>query len=314
MRVVFFGAGDIGLPSLDALIASADPQLIAVVTQPDKPVGRGRQIISSRVKTRALASGIPVLQPERVRDAARQLQDLRAEIFVVVAYGQILPRDVLDLPSQACLNIHASLLPRHRGASPIQAAIREGDAQTGITIMWMDEGLDTGDMLLSEPVAIAPDDTGGSLHDRLAELAPDCLMRALRMVATGNAPRIPQDPGRATITKKLERRHGHIEWSGSAEEVSRLVRAYDPWPGTFCLMPAGAGKEPVQLKVHRIEVAGGDFGSPAAGTVVVADDRLLVACGQGVVSLLEVQAEGRKRMSAADYLRGQSLSAGTRLQ
>lgn len=313
MRIVFFGAGDIGLPSLEALIGATGHHLVAVVTQPDKPVGRGQKLTPAPVKLRAVAAGIPALQPERIRDAVAELGALRADVFVVVAYGQILPRAVLDAPAKACLNIHASLLPRHRGASPVQAAIREGDAETGVTIMWMDEGLDTGDVLLTEPVAVFSDDTGGTLHDRLAAVAPGCLMRALDFIAAGSAPRVPQDSSHATLTKKLERRHGHIAWTCSAEEIGRLVRAYDPWPGTFCLLPPSGGKT-TQLKVQRARVADGLEAGSAGGTVVAAEQRLLVACGRGVIELLEVQAEGRKRMSAGEFLRGHPLATGAVLQ
>lgn len=313
MRIVFIGAGDIGLPSLEALIAAGDHTLVAVVTQPDKPVGRSQKLTPSAIKLRALAAGVPILQPEKVSGVIDELKSLRADVFVVVAYGQILSRAVLDVPMKACLNIHASLLPRHRGASPIQAAIREGDADTGITVMWMDEGLDTGDVLFMTPVEIAPDDTGGSLHDRLASVAPGSLMSALHAIAAGTAPRNPQDASRATLTKKLERHHGRITWERSADEIERLIRAYDPWPGTYGLLPTADGKS-MQLKVHRARVVGGAEACPIGGTVVAADDRLLIACGSGVLELLEVQAEGRKRMSAADFLRGHPLSVGARLQ
>ncbi len=313
MRIVFIGAGDIGLPSLEAHIAARDHVLVAVVTQPDKPVGRSQKLTSSTIKLRAQVAGVPILQPEKICDALGELQALRADVFVVVAYGQILSRAVLDIPAKACLNIHASLLPRYRGASPIQAAIREGDAETGITVMWMDAGLDTGDMLLMEPVAIAPDDTGGTLHDRLAAAAPGCLMRALQAIEAGNAPRVPQDASWATLTKKLERHHGHIPWDRSAEEIDRLIRAYDPWPGTYGLLPSGEAMT-TQLKVHRAQVVEGAEACPVGGTVIAADNRLLVACGRGVIELLEVQAEGRKRMSVSDFLRGHPLEAGTRLQ
>ncbi|HEY2573767.1 MAG TPA: methionyl-tRNA formyltransferase [Verrucomicrobiaceae bacterium] len=310
MRAVFFGAGDIGLPSLDALIRSPDHEVVAVVTQPDKPAGRGRQWIPSRIKTSALEAGVPVLQPEKMRDVVAQLREFAAEAFVVVAFGKILPRALLDVPSKACLNIHASLLPRHRGASPIQAAIREGDVQTGITIMWMDEGLDTGDVLLMEATDIAPDETGGTLHDRLALIAPACLMRALEGIQAGNAPRTPQDASRATLTKKLERRHGHISWGAGAAEIERLVRAYDPWPGSYCLLPAAEGNAAPPLKVHRAELIGVEAGGFEPGTILAAMDDLRVACGQGVIALREVQAEGRKRMNAADFLRGHPLAPG----
>ncbi len=313
MRIVFIGAGDIGLPSLEALTATPDHELVAVVTQPDKPVGRSQKLALSTIKLRALAAGVPVLQPERMGNAVGELQALRADVFVVVAYGQILSRTVLDIPTKACLNIHASLLPRHRGASPIQAAIREGDAETGITVMWMDEGLDTGDVLLREPVAIAPDDTGGTLHDRLAAAAPGCLMRALSAITAGHAPRVPQDSSRATLTKKLERLHGRIVWDQRAEEIDRIIRAYQPWPGTYCLFPTDEGKT-APLKVHRAKIIEGAEACPIGGTVIAADNRLLVACGRGVIELIELQAEGGKRMSAGDYLRGHPLAAGMRLQ
>jgi methionyl-tRNA formyltransferase len=312
MRLVFLGTGDIGLPSLEALLASRDHEVVAVVTQPDKPVGRRLVLTPPQVKVRAIEAGIPVLQPERIRQVMEELVALHADVFVVVAYGQILPRSVLDIPEIACLNIHASLLPRHRGAAPIQAAIRDGDAETGVTIMWMDEGLDTGDILLMEKLPIAPDDTGGTLHDRLATLAPQALMQALSWIAEGRAPRTPQDHSQATHVKKLERGHGHVDWSRSAAEIGRMIRAYNPWPGTFCLLPGEGGKA-MQLKLHQAQVAGSAEACPAGGTVLQADVRLLVSCGQGVLELLEVQLEGKKRMSAAEFLRGHRLEAGVRL-
>lgn len=311
MRIVFLGTGDIGLPSLEALLASSEHEVVAVVTQPDKPVGRKMVLTAPQVKVRAQAKGVPVLQPERIRNAVADLTALRADVFVVVAYGQILPRTALEIPKVACLNIHASLLPRHRGASPIQAAIREGDAQTGITIMWMDEGLDTGDILLMEKLPIAPDDTGGALHDKLAALAPQALMRALELLAKGAAPRISQDHTKATHVRKLERENGQVDWSRSAEEIARMVRAFDPWPGTYCLVPGDGGT--LQLKIHRASVAPQVEACPTGGTVISANQRLLVACGSGVLELQEVQLEGKKRLSAPEFLRGTKLEPGMRL-
>jgi methionyl-tRNA formyltransferase len=312
MRIVFLGTGDIGLPSLEALLTSREHEVLAVVTQPDKPVGRKLVLTPPEVKVRAQAAGVPVLQPARIRHAVDELAAFGADVFVVVAYGQILPRTVLDIPKRACLNIHASLLPRYRGAAPIQAAIREGDAETGISIMWMDEGLDTGEVLLMEKLPIAADDTGGSLHDKLAALAPQGLLRALEMVEQGTAPRIPQDHAQATHVKKLERAHGHIDWSRSVEEIERTIRAYDPWPGTFCLIP-GAGGGTSQLKVHRACVGPGAEACPAGGTILSASGKLLVSCGSGVLELQEVQLEGKKRLSAAEFLRGANLEVGMRL-
>ncbi len=313
MRVVFLGTGDIGLPSLEALLASPGIEVVAVVTQPDKPVGRKLVLTPPQVKVRAQAAGIPVLQPPRVRHAVDELTAFQADVFVVVAYGQILPRTVLDIPRLACLNIHASLLPRHRGAAPIQAAIRDGDAETGITIMWMDEGLDTGDILLTEPCPIAPDETGGSLHDKLAALAPRALSRALDLLAQDAAPRAPQDHARATHVRKLTREDGHIDWTCSATEIERLVRAFDPWPGTFCLLP-DAGGGATHLKVHRAAVVPAAEACPAGGTVLTSKDRLLVSCGAGTLELLELQLEGKRRLPASEFLRGVKLEPGARLR
>ncbi len=311
MRIVFLGTGDIGLPSLDALLASPEHEVAAVVTQPDKPVGRKQVLTPPQVKVQALAAGVPVMQPERIRHAVDELAALRAEVFVVIAYGQLLPRAVLNLPSKGCLNVHASLLPRHRGASPIQAAIREGDAESGVTIMWMDEGLDTGDMLLKSVLPIHPDDTGGSLHDRLAQAAPAALLQALSQVAAGTAPHLKQDDSLATHSRKLERAHGRLDWSQDADTLARLVRAYQPWPGTFCILPATESSPQAQLKVHAARIVSGAHACPAAGTVLESSSRLLVSCGQGVLELLEVQMEGRKRMSAREFLQGCTLPPGT---
>lgn len=326
LRIAFLGTGDIGLPSLEALLSKQghDHEVVAVITQPDKPVGRKQVLTPPEVKVRALAAGVPVLQPERIRHEVEKLKALRADLFVVIAYGQILPRTVLEIPRLGCLNVHASLLPRHRGASPIQAAIREGDAETGITIMWMDEGLDTGDILLQSPIPILPTDTGGVLHDKLAVLAPAGLMSALALVEQGTAPHIKQEDALSTHSRKLERAHGRLDWTRSATELERLIRAYHPWPGTYCLvpMPGGGGDTRpsteataspgagLQLKVHQASVVPDAESCPSPGTIMRADTRLLVSCGQGLLELTEVQLEGRKRMSARDFLQGSPVEVG----
>lgn len=313
MRIVFLGTGDIGLPSLNALLHSKTCEIVAVVTQPDKPVGRKQVLTAPEVKTRALSAGVPVLQPSRIRQSVAELAAFNADVFVVVAYGQLLPSAVLALPKKGCLNIHASLLPLHRGASPIQAAIREGDAESGITIMWMNEGLDTGDILLQDTLKITPDETGGSLHDRLAILAPQSLDKALTLIGQGVAPRVPQNHTNSTHRHKLEREHGHFNWQQSAVELERIIRAYTPWPGTYALLPLSDGKT-MQLKVHRAQVVEMAEACPVGGTIIRADDRLFVATGSGVLELLEVQLEGRKRMSAGDFLRGFPLEVGMSLR
>ncbi|TLD71787.1 methionyl-tRNA formyltransferase [Phragmitibacter flavus] len=309
MRLVFLATGDIGLPSLEALIASKDHELVAVVTQPDKPVGRKLVLTPPQIKVRALEAGLPVLQPEKIRLELDALKALNADVFVVVAYGQLLPASVLNIPRLACLNIHASLLPRHRGASPIQAAIREGDFASGITIMWMDEGLDTGPILLQHETVLQPDDTGGSLHDRLAAMAPAALAEALALISSGNAPKIAQDHDLSTHSRKLERAHGKIDWSLDALRLERLIRAYQPWPGTYCLIPTKNGVQ-ATLKIHSAHVVEHSDACPIGGTILSTDGHLLMACGSGVLELREVQLEGRKRMPAAEFVRGQGLRAG----
>ncbi len=235
MRIVFIGTGEIGLPTLRLLRSAPEHQLVGVVTQPDKPVGRDQRLTAPPIKAELADRSIPIFQPARIRqeEAVAQLRALAPDVIVVMAYGQILPRSVLEIPRIACLNLHASLLPQYRGAAPIQAAIAAGDAETGITVIYMDEGLDTGDMLLQKKLALSPNETGGSLHDRLAELAPNALRSALEFLANGNAPRIPQPAAEATHAPKLTREHGKIDWADTAESIERKIRAYDPWPGCF---------------------------------------------------------------------------------
>src|SRR3984893_1596383 len=234
MRVVFIGTGEIGLPTLHALQKSQH-ELAGVVTQPDKPAGRHQKITPTPIGAAVSGSEISILRPARIKDrqSTEQIRALQPDVIVVMAYGQILPHEVLEIPKIACLNLHASLLPRWRGAAPIQAAIAAGDCETGITAMYMDEGLDTGDILLQRHAEILPNDTGGSLHDRLAQIAPEALLESLRLLSAGNAPRIAQDNARATYAPKLKREHGLIDWSESAEAIDRKIRAYNPWPGAF---------------------------------------------------------------------------------
>jgi methionyl-tRNA formyltransferase len=296
MRIVFIGTGEIGVPTLRALLNS-EHEVVAVVTQPDKRVGREQRIEPPPIKKEIAKTRIPILQPARIKDqqATEEIRDFAPDVVVVVAYGQILPRDVLEIPRLACLNVHASLLPRWRGAAPIQAAIAAGDCETGITAMYMDEGLDTGDILLQRRVEILPNDTGGSLHDRLAQIAPEALLESLRLLSAGNAPRIAQDNARTTYAPKLKREHGLIDWSESAEAIERKIRAYNPWPGAFMKV------DRQNLKVFSASVVDLN-GQP--GEVLRSDEDLVVATGKDAVSLAEVQLEGKRRMSAAEFLRG----------
>ena len=296
MRIVFIGTGEIGAPTLRALL-NAGHEVAAVVTQPDKPVGREQRIEPPPIKKEIATTGIPVLQPPRIKDpqAIEEVRRLTPDVIVVAAYGQILPREVLEIPRLACLNLHASLLPRWRGAAPIQAAIAAGDSETGITVMYMAEGLDTGDILLQRSVEILPNDTGGSLHDRLAQVAPEALLESLQLVAAANAPRIPQDNAFATYAPKLKREHGQIDWSESAEAIERKVRAYNPWPGAFMKVDGQ------NLKVFSASVVDLN-GEP--GEILRSDKDLIIATGKGALSFTEVQLEGKRRMIAAKFLRG----------
>jgi methionyl-tRNA formyltransferase len=299
MRIVFIGAGDVGLPTLQALLKS-EYLVVGLVTQPDKPVGRAQLMEPPPIKKALAGAKMPILQPPRIkeRQAIEEIRALMPDVIVVAAYGQILPRDVLEIPKIACLNLHASLLPRWRGAAPIQAAIVAGDPETGITIMYMNEGLDTGDIMLQHKTNILPTETGGSLHDRLANIAPETLLAALRLLAEGSAPRIPQDNTLATPAPKLKREDGKIDWSEPADVIERKIRAFNPWPGVFMTID---GKN---LKIFSASIA--DL-SGEPGKILRSDKELVVAAGTNAVSLGEVQLEGKRRMSASEFLRGHAV-------
>jgi methionyl-tRNA formyltransferase len=300
MRIVFIGAGEIGVPTLQALLRSSEHQLTGVVSQPDKPVGRAQQIEPTPIKRALAGTQISILQPKRIKDrqAIKEIRALQPDAIVVMAYGQILPREVLEIPRIACLNLHASLLPRWRGAAPIQAAIAAGDRETGITVMYMAEGLDTGDVLLRLSIDILPTDTGGSLHDRLAEIAPAALLDALEMLVNGNAPRIPQDNALATYAAKLTREDGKIDWAEPAEVIERKILAFNPWPGALTeIASLGARK----LKIFSAAIV--DL-SGKPGEFLRSEKELVIAAGKNALSLGEVQPEGKRRMSAAEFLRG----------
>jgi methionyl-tRNA formyltransferase len=300
MRIVFIGTGEIGVPTLQALLNS-EHDVVGVVTQPDRPVGREQQIEAPPIKKAFIGGarppGAPIFQPARIKaqQAIEKIRALQPDVIVVMAYGQILPREVLEIPRLACLNLHASLLPHWRGAAPIQAAIAAADRETGITVMYMDEGLDTGDILLQRMIEIRTDETGGSLHDRLAQIAPEPLLESLQLLASGSAPRVSQDNARATYAPKLKRENGKIDWSESAEVIERKIRAYNPWPGAS--MKVGDQN----LKVFSASVVDLN-GRP--GEILRSDKDLIVAAGKGALSLAEVQLEGKRRMSAAEFLRG----------
>ncbi len=315
MKIAYLGSGDIGLPTLRTLLdarAGGRHELTAVVTQPDRPVGRHQTLTAGPIKDLALAAGVPVLQPERVRrpEAVEAVRAFGADVFVVFAYGQILPPAVLAAPRLACLNLHASLLPEYRGAAPIHAAVLAGEWESGLTVMYMDAGLDTGDVLLERRVRLGRRETAGSLHDRLAVLAPAALFEALDLLETGRAPRQAQDAARATYAPKLERASGRIDWTRDHVALDRFVRGMNPWPGAFTTLP---GERPLTLKVHSALPVRRCAGTP--GNVVRVGGRgvLVAAGGGGGLLLREVQLEGKRRLSAAEFVRGYALTAGMRL-
>lgn len=304
-RIVFFGTPSFAIPTLKSLLQGPD-ELVAVVTQPDREKGRGRKVIPSPVKELALQHGITPLQPGKVKEEAFQehIRALQPELIVVVAYGQILPKSILKIPQYGAVNVHASLLPQYRGAAPIVWAILKGEKTTGVTTMLMDEGMDTGDILLQEEIPIEEADTAETLQQRLALLGAQLLMETLEKMKAGNIHPIPQDHSKATYAPPLKKEDGRIDWRKEAKEIDLQVRAFDPWPGAFTELDGRL------LKVYRGEVR---KGKPAgkAGTVVWAgSDFIEVETGNDSFLIKEVQLEGKRRMSVRDFLSGHSISVG----
>ncbi|GEC96376.1 MAG: hypothetical protein RLZZ220_1908 [Pseudomonadota bacterium] len=304
MKVAFAGTPEFAAAALEAILA-AGFDVPLVLTQPDRPAGRGMQLQPSPVKRVALAAGIPVHQPEKLRTPEQQapLAAVQADVLVVAAYGIILPQAVLDLPRHGCLNIHASLLPRWRGAAPIHRAIQAGDAATGITIMQMDAGLDTGPMLLSRAEAIHADDTTGSLHDRLAQLGADMIVEALRALP-GGLTATPQPADGVTYAAKIGKTEASVDWNRPAAELERAIRAFNPFPGAVATLQ----QTPVKLwRARAIDAAG------TPGEVLLAEGAgVIVACGEGALCITELQKPGGKRLPAAEFLRGMPIAAGSR--
>jgi methionyl-tRNA formyltransferase len=304
MRIVFIGTGDIALPSFRWLLDHYE--VVALVTQPDKPAGRKMELTPPRIKSEAIAAGVEVFQPVKMRapDAVAKMQSFAADVIIVMAYGQILPKGVLDAARVACLNLHASILPRWRGAAPIQAAIEAGDEKTGVTVMYMDEGLDTGDMLLIRNVRIGENETGGELHDRLGLEAAGAMAMSLALLERGEAPRVPQPSEGVTYAGKLTREHGELDFSTGRAVVHRKIRAMNPWPAAATKLGA------LRLKIFAALVcdAAGE-----AGVVMPSSDGLWVGTGDGSILITDLQLEGKKRMEAREFLRGHPIPAGTKL-
>ena len=308
IRTVFMGTPEFALPTLEGVLAAGLP-VVGVYTQPDRPSGRGKQLTPPPVKQLAVSRGLPVFQPLKLRlpEVVAQLQELAPDLIVVVAYGQILPKSVLDIPRYGCINVHASLLPRWRGAAPINHAIMAGEDETGVTTMYMDVGLDTGDMLVKRTTPIGPLETAGDLHDRLAGLGRAAMEETIHRLCAGTLERVPQDDALSCYAPLLKKEHGLIDWARPARELHNQVRGLDPWPGAYSWL---AGE---MLKLaHTRPGTEGHAAEP--GTVLGIDaDGLRIACGQGVLCVGELQLPGRKRLPAADFLRGCPLPPGTRL-
>ena len=310
MRLVFMGTPDFSVPALEALIRGGHT-VEAVVTQPDKPKGRGGAVQMTPVKEAALAHNIPVWQPAKIRKDPEFLAKLKAlapEVIVVIAFGQILPREVLELPKYGCINIHASLLPMYRGAAPIQQVILDGQKETGVTTMYMEEGLDTGDMLLKTVVPIAADETGGSLHDKLAEAGGDLILETLKGLEAGSLTRIPQE-GETCYAGMITKTLGKIDWTKDAASIERLIRGMSPWPSAYTSL----GTKTVKLWKAQVLPQGPEAKAEPGTVVSVSKDSFSVQTGDGLLLIRELQLEGKKRMETAAFLRGCPLKKGDRL-
>ena len=308
MRIIFMGTPEFAAPAIDSLIA-AGHEIAAVFSQPDKPKGRGYAMTPPPVKVKALEHGVPVYQPTSMRDgeALKIFHAIKPDVGVVIAYGKILPQEILDSPKYGCINVHASLLPKYRGAAPIQWSVIDGEPKTGVTTMQMDAGLDTGDMLLRSETEIQPDETAGELHDRLSAMGAELIVRTLDALAKGELRPEKQDDSRSCYAKMLTKELCAVDWSRSAREIHNRIRGLSPWPVATAVL------EGKKLKIHRSAVS--DMEAPEAECgEIISFDPLTVKCGSGAVELLEIQAEGKQRMFSADYLRGHKIDLGTILQ
>ncbi|MEW6696045.1 MAG: methionyl-tRNA formyltransferase [Bacillota bacterium] len=306
MRIVFMGTPDFAAAALKALLDDGR-QVVAVVTQPDKPKGRGKQVQPPPVKILAEAYQLPVLQPTGIRteEFLKTLQSLRPDCIVVVAYGKILPPEILNLPPMGCINVHASLLPYYRGSAPIHWSVIKGESETGVTTMFMDQGMDTGDMILKKELPIGPDDTVGLVHDRLAALGAELLVETLDLLEKGMAPRTSQDHGIATYAPLLKKEHEIIDWQQPASTIHNHVRGMNPWPGTYTTL------EDKILKIWQTRIAESCPRQAAPGTVLAAGSSgILVQTGKGQILITELQLQGSKRMDVDQFLRGKQIAPG----
>ncbi|NLY60611.1 MAG: methionyl-tRNA formyltransferase [Clostridiales bacterium] len=312
MRIVFMGTPEFAIPSLEAIVSERH-ELIGVVTQPDRPRGRGKHMAPPPVKEWAEKRGLKVYQPQKVRDEGfiAELESLAPDLIVTAAYGQILPKRILDIPPLGCINVHASLLPKYRGASPIQQAIMDGEIKTGITIMYMDIGMDTGDIILQKETLIHPEENCGSLHDRLAQLGGEALKESLRLFVNGKPQGTPQNDEEATYCQKIDKSMGRIDWNMDVDKIKNHVRALTPWPGSYTYI------NDMRLKIW--EIGSKEYlqeGEVVPGKVVYANEKqgLVVAASNGRVRLSKVQAPGKRVMEDVEFLRGNKVEVNTILE
>lgn len=311
LRIIFMGTPELAATSLAALLREPAFAIVAVVTQPDRPKGRDLQLQPSPVKQLALRAGLPVLQPVKAREEnfVAALKALQPDLIAVAAFGQILPKNLLELPRLGCLNVHTSLLPKYRGASPIQSAILNGENETGVTIMQMDVGLDTGAILTQRPTPIHPEDNAATLHDRLALLGAELLVETIPAYAAGKIQPQPQAHELATHVAKIKKEDGRIDWTQPAPAIWNRIRAFTPWPGAFTFLPAQP--QPLLLKLWQAEVV---VARGVVGEVLSADKSgIIIACGEGALRVTSLQREGGRRLSAAEFLAGHPLKSGVRL-
>jgi methionyl-tRNA formyltransferase len=311
-KIIFMGTAELACPSLQVLAQTPGYEVVAVVTQPDRPRGRALKLQPSPVKHAALQLHLPVLQPARARDVSflAELRPLQPDFIVVAAYGQILPAAILDLPALGSINVHTSLLPKYRGAAPIQWAILDDEPETGVTIMKMAPSLDTGDILSQRSTKITPEDTAVTLHDRLAEMGAELLVATLRQISEGSITARPQNEAEATYARKITKEDGRLDWSQPARVLWNRIRAFTPWPGAFTFLPGDP--KPALLKIQRAFPHMDLSGPP--GVILRADKLgIVVGCGQGALRIEELQLEGKRSMSVADFLAGHPMHAGDKL-
>jgi len=299
IRIIFMGTPEFSLPSLAALAAAKDFEIIGIFTQPDKPIGRKQAITPPPVKQLAVKNGWPVFQPEKIKTEIENIKNLQPNLIVVTAYGKIIPQTILDLPTYGCINVHASLLPKYRGAACLNAPILNGDPETGVTIMKMESGLDTGPILRQAKIQLKGKETLEEVHDRLASLGAELLVPTLRDFIEQKIVPQPQDEARASYVKTLNKEDGRIDWSKPAEEVARLIRAFNPWPGAYSLLKNGK-----IVKIISAESLDSNFPANYRGTLQFANNQLVIPCGRGALIILKLQLGGGRVLQTKEFLRG----------